>query len=204
MKLSFSSISTWVNCPRQFYECYVLRKWYKDTPQTIEGTKIHAEIEAYLKGGAYPTRAPLDDLLVVLRSLPTPVYPEVEMAVDRNGNAVPYKDESAVIRGKIDVLCEFPDSVWVIDWKTGKKRDNSLQAAVYGVLLEGKYKEIPIRATFDYLEKGREQPIHHDGYARKRVWDLVADIEADKEFKCKPSGLCGWCNVETCKHRRAR
>jgi hypothetical protein len=203
MKLSFSAISTWVNCPQQFYQCYVLRKWYKETEQTQEGTRVHKEIEDYLKGKTKtpPARRPPDGLLDQLKAIPT-LQVEARYAIDRQGRPTDYFGEDVVLRGNLDVVVEIGYDVWAIDWKTGKKRDNTLQAACYGLMLSAYYPDKRIAASFDYLEKGRCEPIVHDNFASDRVWRLVADIEADKDFNCKPSGLCGWCGVETCKHRR--
>lgn len=203
MKYSFSAISSWVNCPNAYYECYVLRKWYKETKETKRGNLVHKELEDYILGvvDIPPDVRPCDDLLDVLRALPD-VYVEAALAVDRDGLCVPYDSPDCVLRGKIDVLVGMPDIMWVIDWKTGKRRDNTLQAAVYGVLVKGIVPNLPVKATFDYLDKGRDQAIHHSEAAQKRVWELIKKIEEATEFPCKPSGLCGWCGVETCVHKR--
>ena len=202
---SYSAMSTFLQCPRR-YEAQYLLKTHKDKPfdATDRGNRIHAEIEAYLKGerADIPSETPRDTLLNVLRR--AGARAEVPLAVRHDGTPCDFWATGARLRGKMDVIVSLDGVLIGIDWKTGKRRDNSLQAAVYGYMLAARYPEHPIRVVFDYLSNGRDPAIHYTPEMGKRVEDLMDDIETMQHFPPKPSGLCGWCPVNTCEYWRER
>lgn len=202
---SYSSMSTFLQCPRR-YEAQYITKSHKDKPfdATDRGNRVHAEIEAYLKGerADIPSETPRDALLDVLRKAGAKA--EVPLAVRHDGTPCDFWDTGARLRGKMDVIVNLDGVLIGIDWKTGKRRDNSLQAAVYGFMLVAHYPGHPIRVVFDYLSNGRDAAIHYTPEMGDRVLNLMDDIETVQHFPPKPSGLCGWCPVDTCEYWRER
>ena len=205
-KLSYSSISNWLLCPRKFKEINVEYNFRDASFATAKGTDVHKKLEEYVNGKA--SEYPLDykhPLLDTLRTMyaqqkgkPYTIQTESMFAVDINGNPVGYKDDNAVLRGKIDLLITSPAEVLVVDYKTGKRRDNTLQASCYGVLTQGLAGGKPVSAVFDYLDKGRDEPIKVDKAMRDHVYDLIRDINNCREFPERPNNLCAWCAVATC------
>lgn len=202
---SYSAMSTFLQCPRR-YEAQYLLKTHKDKPfdATDRGNRIHAEIESYLKGerADIPSETPRDTLLDVLRKAGAKA--EVPLAVRHDGTPCDFWATGARLRGKMDVIVSLDGVLIGIDWKTGKRRDNSLQAAVYGYMLSAYYPGQPIRIVFDYLSNGRDPAYHYDTGMKERVENLMEDMETTQVFPPKPSGLCGWCPVNSCEYWRER
>lgn len=200
---SYSGISTYENCPRQWHEQYVHRRWRTGTDATDRGVRIHAQLEAYLKGEDTPLDdAPPDGLLRVLRD--AAFIPEMPLAVTAKWEPTDFWSDDARLRGKLDAVGVLGDTVFAVDWKTGKKRDNSLQARVYGAMLRAVYPNKKINIVFDYLSKGRTPPIPATREDQPQVQQLMDAMDDAEVFPPRPSGLCGWCAVETCEYRRER
>jgi CRISPR/Cas system-associated exonuclease Cas4 (RecB family) len=212
MKLSFSSISNYLNCPKKFYEVNVTYNWRDSSFASIAGSDVHEKIEKFIKGQSDILEIPQDDRVkMVMESLRafyadpsrhniTQIGVEEKFAVDENFEPVDYKDPKAILRGKADLFVENGQEFVITDWKSGKKRNNSLQAHIYGILLQPIVKAPIFRCRFDYLEKGvgdsyslRPQGLH---YAKQ----IVKSVLAAKEFPERRNPLCAWCPVKNCSY----
>ncbi len=201
---SYSSINTWLNCPRQFEAVYLERRVKSFSDEITYGERVHSEIESYLKGSdALPRETPQNGLLHLLRGLGA--EPEVSLAVTADLEPASFFGEGARLRGKLDAVLVDPQlGVIAWDWKTGKRRENSLQAAVYSTMLQAHYPGERVRVVFDYLSKGSDPPIEGVPEDRRRVVSLMDDIDVAKVFPPRPSGLCPWCPVTDCEYWRER
>lgn len=203
--LSYSSISNFLQCPKKFEQVNLL-KAVKDvgSEATRHGNLVHEQIERAIKGeNVIPLQRPLDSLIETLQAIGAEV--EKPVAVTKSWEPCEFTDPRAVLRGRIDALVASASRVAVIDWKTGKRRDNTLQATVYTAMVAPLYPGRPIQAVFDYLDKGRDPPIlilPRD--AKNHVGDILNSIWGTKNFIPRPSGLCGWCPVNTCQYWRGR
>lgn len=201
---SFSSISTYNQCPRKFEELYIHRRWKDKSREISRGDIIHKELEEYLLGKRKerPTVEPKDGLLDLL--VKAKAQPELSLAVAADMKPVGFWSKGARLRGKLDVVIAGRE-VLAWDWKTGKRRDNSLQADVYYTLLRGNYpKADTIKVVFDYLDKGRQPPYEPNRTAVMRVTETMDRIDRARAFPPRPSPLCGWCSVESCEYWEER
>lgn len=123
MAHSFSSISTFEKCPREYEARYVLKTVKFDgNEHTRRGDRIHKELENYIKGEpVVPTEAPTDGLHEVLREIrareTAPVHVEQNLAITRGLEPCGFWDKQAYLRGKLDVTLHMPDLVAAFDWK---------------------------------------------------------------------------------------
>lgn len=108
--------------------------------------------------------------------------------------------ENIILCGKIDWLeyIEKDDSVRVIDFKTGKNKEdeNSLQMLVYLLLLNALQKRKVSGAAYWYLEKENEPSpvvLPEISASQQKVLDIAMKIKTAKErgiFEC-PRGIKG-------------
>lgn len=112
------------------------------------------------------------------------------------------EEEGLILCGKIDWLeyLEDADGVHIIDFKTGKKREdsNSLQLPIYHLLVHNCQKRKVEKASYWYLETDDrciQVALPKLEEARKKVLDIARKIKlarALKKFDC-PHGGCPAC-----------
>ena len=94
-KWSFSSLKEYVNCPKQYQEVKVLKRYFKQTtPEMTYGNEVHKALENYVKDGTplvknYSHFKPLMDTIIEIEG---EKFPEQRMALDKDGNACKYSE----------------------------------------------------------------------------------------------------------------
>jgi hypothetical protein len=139
--LSQSAVKMWRNCPRRWYGQYVENIRSPTSPYAQRGTDLHAELENFfsapIKG--YPSHlkplAPWQDIMEHFAFHEAEA--EAHLAVDEHWKEVPYNDPSAWFRGKIDLIFRVEDTVYIIDFKTGRQYpDHIEQGRMYVALCQ--------------------------------------------------------------------
>jgi len=212
---SFSSYKQYVNCPKQYQEIKVLKRFYiKQTPQMTYGTEVHKACEDYVGEGKplaknYLIFKPVLDSLL---EIPGTRYPEQRMALDKDGNACGY-GKGYWVRGIVDLMIVDGDTAFIVDYKTGNnKYPDPKQLKLMALMAFAKYPEIKkIKAGLLFI-------VHNsfmtEEYSREEIpslWDAfltdLTRIEASYEtnvWNPNPTPLCGWCPVNTCPHHKVR
>lgn len=203
-KLSYSSISNYIQCPRKFKEVNVDYKFKDSSFSSVSGVDIHKKIEDYIKGSSavYPLgnydHAVIKCLRETYGAKKSNLYEigiEQTFAVDGNYSPCDYKDKNAILRGKIDLYVLTPTKLRVIDWKSGKRRDNTLQATIYDILVSHLMPKGDRTFTFDYLSNGADPAIVVSDKDRNNAIKMIDTIQNAKEFPERPGPLCKWCPV---------
>jgi hypothetical protein len=134
---SYSSLSVFETCPRQYEAKYLTKEVpYVQTPAAAWGDLAHSHLEQYLKAGGehqipgvvpgYEAFGPMnayqrfaDWVLNRAAKRGGTVLAERSAAVDLNHNPVAYKSKTRWIGGKIDVTILYPQecAAEVFDWK---------------------------------------------------------------------------------------
>lgn len=204
---SFSSMSKFVTCPKQYQLTYVTPVIpYTETEATIHGTLVHEALEHYGKSGtplpeAYlPYKKYVDKLL----SLPGEKFFEREFALTRNLEPVSFDDSSAWCRGIIDVGVIDGHRAQAWDYKTGKVKPDSDQLMLFaGFIMQTYPLVMSVKTAYLWLAHGK---VTCETYTRDDlpgIWrhfiaksnKLEASYEQDK-WVPRPSGLCnGWCGA---------
>lgn len=214
MPHTHSQLETFLDtCPRQYKAKYVTKDVkFEETDATRWGNYVHDELEKALK-----TKQPLpadlaphQSFLDALVRKGGNLVPEGSIAFDKDRNPVNFFDRKAYFRGKIDVSAVRSPIAIVLDWKTGKVKDDVKQLVRYALLTLAKYPEVEeVRSSYVWFqEKKLSKPvIITRGTADEHYQQLDADIENVEHaievdaFPPKPSGLCyGWCQVTGCEH----
>ena len=204
---SFSSMSTFDNCPKQYELTYVRPVIpYQETEATLWGTAVHEALEHYARDGVplkekfLPYKKYADKIL----SLPGEPFFEREFALTRNLEPCDFKAPNAWCRGIIDIGVIHNEKAFAGDWKTGKVRPDSDQLMLFAGFVLHTYPQVEsVKTAYIWLASGK---ITSKTYTRgdlSAIWEhfirkaerLEGAYVSDRWHQ-KPSGLCnGWCGA---------
>ena len=214
---SYSSIKTFDQCAKKYFHLKVVKD-VKDEPGEAAdyGTAVHEAAELFIKHGT-----PIPEKFAFMRPIVEPLAKkkgtkatEIKLGVTSDMKPCGFFDKDVWYRGIADLLILNGSEAWLIDYKTGK---NAKYADIKQLdLLAGAvfihYPEVEtIKSALLYVvSQDMPKKIHHRQHlpTYMGVFDTQLDqLEAAMEhgvWNANPSGLCGWCPVETCEHWRPR
>ncbi|MCG3773743.1 MAG: hypothetical protein JW395_0557 [Nitrospira sp.] len=210
---SYSAIKMFENCPKQYYEVRITKKWRdRGGTASIFGDRVHKDLEARLKKTAplTPETSKYEKLCAAFERIPGELKTEQEMTLNESLTPTGWWSGDAWLRSKLDVLVLNGATAIVADWKTGKHRPDFSQLELFALQTFKHYPEITtVRSTFVWL---KDDLLDKQTYTRTdepKLWDKlltrIKRIEGAVEtgvWPAKPSGLCGFCPVMNCEHRR--
>lgn len=212
---SFSSLKDYINCPRQYHEVKVLKRFSKGTTeQMLYGTTVHKECEDYVGEGK-----PLSDkhkkfkpVLDTLLEIPGTRLPEYKMALDNQGKPCDY-NKGYWVRGIADLVIIDKDIAYIVDYKTGSnKYPDPKQLKLMALMLFAHFPDVQrIKAgllfivydSFTDEEYTRDQVESLWGAFRPDLIRLQASFDNDV-WNPRKTPLCGWCPVKTCEFYKER
>lgn len=210
---SYSRMSTYLQCPRRFklhyidnvpeqYDQYILMALSK-------GSKVHSLLEKYPKieteSKSYDIvekfiRSPVAEpyLDAILNEKPN--KREFPFGLTKDFECTEYDSPDALYHGKIDMITTINNRLTLVDYKTGKAKEQSYQnyaqLILYGIYFFQKTNVQEIDIAFVYVEHDHENTLtlkreyleHYKDMFRK----IVVDIEGDTEFQ-KNTKNCKFC-----------
>jgi hypothetical protein len=213
---SFSSLKEYVNCPRQYQELKVLKRFEKKaTEQMLYGTVVHKVCEDYVAEGKplaknYERFKPVLDSLV---AIPGTKYPEYEMALTRDKVPCGFTDENRWVRGIVDLLIVDGDHAFIVDYKTGSNRyPDPKQLKLMALMTFAHFPEVKvIKAGLLFV---MHESFMDEEYSRNQIPKLWSYFSTDLErlnisyenniWNPNPTPLCGWCPVKTCEFHKEK
>ena len=216
IKWSFSGYKDYENCPKQYYEVRVARNFVKaDTPQTLYGKEVHEACEKYVRDGVplqknYQRFQPVLD---ALRDIPGDKYLEHKMALTLDKSPCDFDSPDYWVRGIADYLNIDGDIAHVADYKTGSARyPEPKQLKLMALMTFANFPKV------NRVNGGLIFLLHNvfidECYYREeipRLWSVFTgtlervQLSHDTgKWSPNPSGLCGWCPVDTCTFHRRR
>ena len=213
---SYSALKDYVNCPRQYKEVKVLKRYVKEpTQQMLYGTEVHKACEDYV-GKDVPLAKNYErfkPVLDTLKAIPGTRYPEYEMALDRDRKPCGFKDENRWVRGIVDLLIVDGDHAFIVDYKTGSnKYPDPKQLKLMALMTYAHFPEV------QFIKAGLLFVMHDsfmsEEYKREdidKLWNafnrdlerLKLSYESDA-WMPNPTPLCGYCPVVSCEYHRTR
>lgn len=217
---SFSSWSAYQTCPRQFYELRLAKNFTEPKSQQILwGEEVHTALELHVKEAQpIPEKmAHFSPTIEKILQAPGDNYPELELACDINLRPTGFWDADTWVRGKGDLVKINGNKGITFDYKTGKKKPNSLQLDLMTVMAFAAFPDVEQMSTCFvwFQDPSRPTVKHYDRDHAPRLMDQfmpgVEDMEwsfANNVWPEKPSGLCrpnprtgfAGCPVTTCPH----
>lgn len=210
---SYSSLSQYETCPKQFYELRV-RKAYKqvETEQIKWGNEVHKAIEEKAKENRpLPERMKqFNKTVEKIQSAPGQHFSELKLAITEKLTACEFFDADVWARGITDHLVINGVNALNIDWKTGKPKKNSRQLMMSSGLIFAKFPEVK-KVTTAFIWLAYKDPPTKETFYREQyneIWEKFRKPLEEMRWSFennawppKESGLCaGWCPVTDCVH----
>lgn len=217
---SFSTWSAYQTCARQFYELRIAKSFKEpESKQIIWGNEVHKAMENKAKYNAEVPASMKHMEPIVQRILDAPGtnHAEMELACDENLKPTGFWDSNTWMRGKGDLIKLNYTKGAVFDYKTGKRKPNSLQLDMMAILAFAKFQELEeMKTCFIWFQEPSKPTVA--SYVRDDVPKLLDQFmqgvddmqwsESEDIWPAKPSGLCrpnpktGFmgCPVLTCEH----
>lgn len=212
---SYSALTTYELCPKKYYHLYVAKD-VKDADSSFsaDGKIIHDAMKArVIDGKALPLNLRyLEATAKKFADAPGQKHGEMKLALNRQYEPRDYFAPDVFVRVVIDLTIVQDTTAIVVDWKTGKVKDDPTQMALNAAVLARWMPEIGLFKTlFVWLQSNNLTPKNYTVSKFQAVWnDLlprVAKIEEARKtttFPAKEGPLCGWCPVKSCPHYKDR
>lgn len=215
MAYSYSGIKTFQNCARQYYETKVLKKWpFPETDAIRYGKEVHKAMEDYV-GGITESLGPHQRFTTIadsIKNMQGEKLLEYEMGLDAKLNPCVFDSPDVYIRGIADgiILDREKGRAFIFDYKTGSdKYPDAAQLELMALMVFRHFPEVThVKAALLFLVHDKIVPAEYHKKDAKPKWiqwlNKIEAIETANEtgvWNESPSGLCGWCVVETCPHK---
>lgn len=208
---SFSALSAFETCPRQFQEMRLLKRW-PDPPGEAQqfGVLVHEYAENRIKKGT-PLPSFLNHIEPVIRSLEFSkgeLQSEYKYALNSQFKPVEFFARDAWVRAVGDVVKVHEDRALALDWKSGKFREGDDQLKLQSSVMFAVYPHVQKigvmyvwikdkKTTSRTFERADVPAIWQEFLPRVKRMELARDND---DYPPKPSGLCRkWCAVASCE-----
>jgi CRISPR/Cas system-associated exonuclease Cas4 (RecB family) len=211
---SYSSLSAYETCPKRFYLTRISKLVSeKQTEATMHGNEVHKALEMYVGGKSqlapkYEQYRPIADKLK--KSSGEKVL-EFKFGITKDLKPCTFFDKQVWARGVLDVGVIKPDTVLILDYKTGKRKIDSDQLKLFAgaALVQWPFAK-KVRTGYIWLQSEQmdteeftqddKVPIFQEFAARVH---RMESSEKRDDWPANPSGLCkSWCPVgrKNCDH----
>ncbi len=212
---SYSALTTYETCPKKYYHLYVAKDVKdEDSSFSADGKIVHDAMKARVcDGKALPVNLRyMEKAAARFAAVPGDKHGEMKLALSRDFEPRDFFAKDVFVRVVIDLTIVQGSTAIVVDWKTGKVKDDPTQMALCAAVLHRWMPEITnFKTVFVWLAHNDATPKPYTPADFPAVWNnllpRVAKIEQARkttDFPAKESGLCGWCPVKQCPHWRAR
>jgi hypothetical protein len=217
ISVSYSRLSTFEQCEQKFDYLYV-SKTVQDLGSTATdyGTRVHTALELYGKGlaegdasaaaikaleGTNGEAVMWFPLVDKIHAQAGDKYYEFQMAINANKTPCDWFADDVWIRSIADVLIVDGDKATIIDWKSGKVRDNPTQMQLFAAMVMIVFPQVQtVKTSFVWLVYNK---VTNTTFTRRMFDGLwmaleprfvaIQDTVDLGVYKAKPSPLCGWC-----------
>lgn len=212
---SYSSLSTFLQCPRRFYLTKV-SKQVKDagTEATLWGQSVHSALEHRIKDKT-PLPAGMGRFEAVAQEVESwsdHWITEEQFGLTENLEPTGFFDPDVWCRGVLDLYTIHGKHAFVGDYKTGKQRPDSTQLKLFAAAIFHKYPQVDkVRTAFLWLNHDAKTTEDFSREDLRFIWNhflpqlrRLEHAYAADVWPPNPSGLCGWCPVGLahCEHWR--
>jgi RecB family exonuclease len=211
---SYSSLKQFENCPKQFFHIRVAKDVQDQQGEAARwGELVHKAFEDRARDDT-----PLPDhlsqhepMMQKLLALPGRRLIEERMGLTSNFLPCDFFGEDVWYRGVVDFGVVNDKRAVVLDYKTGKKKEDHDQLSLFAGMVLAHYPDVEhVRTMYLWVASGE---ITHRDYERgdAQIWPQfmprVRRLELayeKEEWPVNPTPLCGWCPVSHCRFQRKR
>lgn len=212
---SYSFLSTYANCARKGQAQYITKevKW-SESPEAKYGNDVHKGGEDAVNLETYYSaeHTSLNKYLAMIKSIPGKkgkLQAEIKLGVTRDWQPTGFFDDNVWGRGKLDVpIILENDNAIILDWKTGKEREDPLELEVQAVLLKAAYPHLKdIKGAYIWLKSDKFGTVHDLSGKLEETKGYILALMSKVErgiFYAQPNALCGWCDLTSCRYWKER
>lgn len=220
---SYSALTMFEQCPKKYYHIYVAKDAKdEDSQWSQDGKAIHNAMKARVVDNValpMPMR-PYEKAAAKFSMVSGEKYAEQKLALNRQFEPCDFFASDVWVRVVIDLAIVQPHGsgkrAFVIDWKTGKVKDDLTQNALNCAVLSRWMPEVGLFIPlYVWLQHNTVTPNPPKTYTismfQNKVWnDLLPRVNAIEQarkttsFEAKPGPLCRFCPVRQCPHYEAR
>ena len=229
MAYSYSRINTYDKCPLRFKRAYIDRIKAPVADMLLSGGAVHKFCEIYVRTCrklGYETylngvedlalqafaEAKLpsylqDECMVLCRyfaethliDLKANALIETKLAINKEGKKVDWFASDVYFRGIFDYAETKEDSAYIVDYKTGFKKDyDTFQLKIYAWLMSKIYPNLKkFKVDIDLIRfevlEGKEFGLDDIAKVEKMVSKKIEVIEQDSKFEPAPGSHCIYC-----------
>lgn len=212
---SFSRISTYNTCPKKFDYQYnqKIKVPFVYSEALIKGGCVHHILENHPNVSTHKHQAKYQHIAdkFLETDLGQHIFSyehkrEIDIGLTKDLELCDYKDKTAMFRGSVDCMAFDGTTMMLIDYKTGKLRDekytNYDQLSWYAIYFFIRYPKLEnINISYVYVE--HENQFKHKDYTRddletltKTLTDNINKIEQDENFEHNIGPLCNYCDFQ--------
>jgi hypothetical protein len=204
---SYSSLTAFETCPRRFKLTRITKQVQESqTEATLHGNEVHKALENHLKNtkplpDKYKEYLPLVDRV---KATPGKQLVEFKFALTQAFKPTEFFAKDAWCRGVIDVGVVSPKAAVILDWKTGKPKDDHDQLKLFAAVAFAAYPFInTCRTGYVWLAHNKLDCKTFQKADVAGIWQeflprviRITKAAENDNFPPKPSGLCTkWCPV---------
>lgn len=207
---SYSALTQYENCPRQYHKKYVSKEVVDLGSEASRwGNRVHEALEFRIRDGVELPEGmeQHEALAATIAASSGEVYTEYKFAIDRAFQPVEFDAPDRWCRGIADILVINGDKAVSLDFKTGKIRTESKQLALMAAMTFAHFPDVTICDTaFVWLQFNKTTKERFERATVATVWNeflprvrrLEIAFEQDRWLP-NPSPLCSWC---PCTHKQ--
>lgn len=212
---SISALKAYEQCPRRYYEMQVIKNFQdKPSEHMSWGNDVHKALEERVRDGK-PLPIGMrqwEPIAAALVARPGDKLVEQKLALSEVFSPTTWFGRNVWVRTIVDLAIVNGDKAVLVDYKTGKVKEDFDQLALMAAVMFNQAEELEqITAMFIWLQEEWPNNISKVTYTREELpalWDRFMKREeayqnahAKTDFPAKPSGLCRkWCAVSTCPY----
>lgn len=211
---SYSKLKNFETCPKRHFHVDVARDVKEDESDELKwGGFVHKSAADFLgpKGIALPPEAKILKPWCE-RILATPgsnILVEQKLALSKDFGPASWFGDGAWFRGIADVIKIMGPVALVVDWKTGKILEDSVQLALTAACVFAHHQDVhKIRTEFVWLKENADTRADFRRSEMpeiwKNLWPRIEQLRRAHEtssYPAKPGKLCRkWCPVTKCPH----
>ena len=214
---SYTHLDTFGNCAHQYHWKYILKNKEPPTPEMLEGHKVDEVLEKRVAANIalpaqYAKWEPLvGSIVTTAQNSGGQIRTQMKVGINREMKPTDFFAKDVYGRGVFDVAIEWPQRMFIGDWKTGKTREKDFQVmifAFFGFLLRPEVEKITAcNIWLPTLKPGTQY--NYDRGELPRMWSEIflklaamENAAARDEWPKRPSPLCGWCPVLECEFNK--
>jgi len=214
--LSHTFISEFENCAHKAQRKFITKDLPKTppTPEQTLGVDVHKAFEARLKTNAkFSARfAGYEPFAAAVENAPGDKLIEEQLAITADGVPCNFFGENVFLRGKGDAIVVNGKAALILDWKTGKEREDPAELEVFALMLKCRFRGLEtITGRYVWLKTmslGRSHDLSNVAKSYNAIRLVSRKVEAladsGKPWPKSPNPLCGWCPVMDCEHNTTR